>query len=683
MSPPGRPKGEFLSAQREGNPVNPPGRPKGEFLSAQREANPVNPLGRPKGESLSAQREGSPMTAPRPGSTAPALGTAGTRQRRALLKAGALAAAGLTNGPALAQKSGAKVLRYAFEQAEVGFDPAQLSDLYSRIITAHIYEGLYGYDHLARPYKIRPVTAVALPEVSDNFRRFLIRVKPGIFFQDDPVFKGKPRELVAEDYVYSIKRFADPRWKAPAYASVQELRIIGLHPLREAALKNKTPFDYDTPIEGMRALDRYTLEFRLEQPSPRSLVQVLATPDLWGAVAREVIEAAGDKTMERPVGTGPFRLAAWTRSARVVLERNPTYREVRYDAEPNADDAEGQALLARFKGQRLPMVDRVEISIIDEQQPRWLSFLDEQHDLLERLPFEFINLAAPNGRVAPGLAARGIQMSRSLNSDVFYTFFNMDDPVVGGMAPERVALRRAIGLAIDIDQEIRLFWRGQAIPAQSPLAPHTSGYDPRFTSESGQYDLPRARALLDTFGYVDRNGDGWREQPDGTPLVLQWATTPDQRARSRDELRRKDMDKLGLRVEFKTAKFQENLKNARAGKLAIWTLGANSASPDGLPALDRGSSNAIGGQNMARFRDERFDRIYTELRQIPDGPEREKLFFEAKRLLAAYAPYKVHVHRILTDFWHPWLHGYRRPLFWQTWWQYVDIDVQALRKAVG
>jgi ABC-type transport system substrate-binding protein len=606
-----------------------------------------------------------------------------TTQRRTLLKASALAATGLVNAPVLAQSSGTKVLRYAFEQAEVGFDPAQLTDIYSRIITAHIYEGLYGYDHLARPFKIKPVTAVTLPEISDNFRRFLIRVKPGIYFQDDPVFKGKPRELVAEDYVYSIKRFADPRWKSPAYASVQELRILGLHALREAALKNKAPFDYDTPIEGMRAMDRYALEFKLEQPSPRSLVQVLATPDLWGAVAREVIEAAGDKTMERPVGTGPFRLAAWTRSARVVLERNPTYREIRYDAEPNADDAEGQALLARFKGQRLPMVDRVEISIIDEQQPRWLSFLNEQHDLLERLPFEFVNQAAPNGRLAPGLATRGIRLSRTLAPDVTFTFFNMEDPLVGGYTPERVALRRAISLAIDIDQEIRLYWRGQAIPAQSPLVPHTTGYDRMYASESGQYDLPRARALLDTFGYVDRDGDGWREQPDGSPLVLQWSTTPDQRARSRDELRRKDMTNLGLRVEFKTAKFQENLKNARAGKLPIWSLATLAASPDGQPALDRGSSNAIGGQNMARFRDDRFDRIFEQLRQVPDGPEREKLFFEAKRLLAAYAPYKVHVHRILTDFWHPWFSGYRRPLFWLTWWQYVDIDAQAQRKVTG
>jgi ABC-type transport system substrate-binding protein len=605
-------------------------------------------------------------------------------QRRRALKTLAAAAFAPTLPVAVAQTaSGVKVLRYAFDQGENGFDPAQINDIYSRIVTGHLFEGLYGYDYLARPYKIKPFTAAAMPEVSDDFRTWTIRLKPGIYFQDDPAFKGQRRELIAQDYVYSIKRFADPRWKSPAYASIADLRILGLAALRDEALKTGKPFDYDREIEGMRAPDRYTLQFRLERPVPRSLLQVLATPDLWGAVAREVVETYGDKIMEHPVGTGPFRLAQWRRSSLIVLERNPTYREVLYDAEPNADDADGRALAARFSGRKLPMVDRVEIAIIDEQQPRWLSFLNMQQDLLERLPFEFINIAAPNGQLAPNLARRGVQMQRTLNSDRFYTYFNMDDPVVGGYTPEKIALRRAISMGFDIEQEIRLFWRGQAVPAQSSVAPHLSGYDPAFRVDGGGYDLPRARALLDTYGYVDRDGDGWREQPDGSPLVIEWSTTPEQRMRLRDDLRRKDMAKLGIRVVFKVGRFQENLKNGRAGKLMMWTLGASSAAPDGQPGLDLGATVHFGGQNFARFSNPRFDEIYARLRELPDGPEREQLFREAKRILAVYAPYKVQVHRILTDFAWPWLTGYRRPLFTQTWWQYVDIDVALRQRETG
>ncbi len=604
-------------------------------------------------------------------------------RRVALKAAGASTALASLGIPASAsgQDAAIKTLRYAFEVAESGFDPAQLSDLYSRILTAHIFDGLYEYDHLARPFKIRPCTADGMPEHSEDFRTWTVRVRPGIFFQDDPAFKGKRRELIAEDYVYSLKRFFDPRWKSPAAGGMSELRIVGLGPLRERALKSREPFDYDTPVEGLRTLDRYTLQFRFELPQPRFL-QSLTGGDLWGAVAREVVEAYGDTIQAHPVGTGPFRLGEWRRSSRIVLERSPTYREVLYDAEPNADDAEGQELLRRFKGKRLPMIDRVEISIIEETQPRWLSFLNKQQDVMWLLPYEFVNIAAPGGKIAPNLGREGVRLHRALASDVTLTYFNMEDPVIGGYTPDKVALRRAITLAIDIDQEIRLYWRGQAVPAQSPLVPNTTGYDASFKSANGTYDLAQAKALLDTFGYVDRDGDGWREQPDGSPLVLDWATTPDQRARQRDELRRKDMNALGIRVDFKPAKWPENLKNARAGKLMIWSLGSSAASPDGGSSFDRAATSHKGGQNLSRFSQKQFDELYTRIKTIPDGPERERLFFEGKRILAAYAPYKQHVHRILTDLTWPWVIGFRRPPYWLNWWQYVDIDTAARAKAI-
>jgi ABC-type transport system substrate-binding protein len=592
--------------------------------------------------------------------------------RRATLKG--LAATPLAMAlPTPAVEAEPKTLRYAFEIAESGLDPVQLVDLYSRILTAHIFEGLYGYDHLARPFKIKPLTAESMPDVSADFRTWTVRVRPGIYFIDDPAFKGKPRELVAEDYVYSLKRFFDPRWKSPAFPTLAEQMILGAAQVRERALKEQKPFDYDAVIEGMRALDRYTLQFRLEEPRPRFL-QTIASSDLYGAVAREVVEAYGDAIVEHPVGTGPFKVAEWRRSSRIVLVRNPTYRRRLYDAEPNPDDEEGLALVARFRGRRLPMIDRVEISIIEETQPRWLSFLNKQLDLLERLPYEFSNIAIPNNRLAPNLARQGVRMYRSLNSDVTLTIFNMDNPVIGGYTPERVALRRAICLGIDVEREIRLYWRGQAVRAQSGLMPNTVGFDPKFRSEMGEFNLARAKALLDTYGYLDRDGDGWREQPDGAPLVLEWATTPDQRARQRDELRRKDMSALGIRVDFRPAKWPENLKSARAGKLMVWSLGYSAAEPDGQPSLDRGASVHVGGQNLARFRNKEFDQIYDRMRLLPDGPEREHLFFEAKRILIAYAPEKDQVHRILTDLAQPWLHGYRRPLYWNEFWHYVDIE---------
>ncbi len=572
-----------------------------------------------------------------------------------------------------------KTLRISFPIAETGFDPAQVNDLYSRTVTPHIFEGLYEYDHLARPARIRPLTADGMPQVSEDFRTWTVKIKPGIYFMDDPAFKGSKRldaqgrrELTAADYVYSYKRFADPANKSPVWGGMLDTGFVGLEALRKKALEARKPFDYDTEIEGIRALDRHTIQFRTIQPRP-SLIETLATGDLFGAVAREVVEHYGDAIMAHPVGTGPFRLAQWRRASFIALERNPQYRDMFYDFEPAADDAVGQAMVAQFKGRRLPMVDRVEISIIEESQPRWLAFLNGQLDWLT-VPGEFVSQAMPNGKLAPNLAKRGIRGARSLNSDSGYLYFNMEDPVVGGYTPERVALRRAIGLSMDTDREIRLVRRGQAVPAQSALVPHTSGYDPAYKSEMSTYDPARAKALLDLFGYVDRNGDGWREQPDGRPLVLELATQPDQLSRQFNELYKRNFEAVGIQLKFNISKWPEQLKAARSGKLQMWVLGGSAAAPDGQASLARYYSLQLGAQNFARFKNQEFDRLYRRMSEIPDGPEREALFLQAKMIGLAYMPYKFLVHRISSDLTQPWLQGYRRTQFWQDWWHRVDID---------
>ena len=586
------------------------------------------------------------------------------------------AAQAVKAAPRVAPSAGAqgqRVLRYAFQIAETGFDPAQISDTYSRTVTAHLFESLYAFDHLARPALVLPLTADGLPEVENDYQRWTVKLRPGIHFTDDPAFKGARRELVAEDFAYSFKRFADPAVKSPFWATVEDLRFVGLAELRKQALASKQPFNYDQAIPGLRVIDRYTLQFNLEEPRPRFL-ETLAISDLYGAVAREVVQFYGDKIAEHPVGTGPFRLASWRRSSLIVLTRNPGYRERLWDAQPAPDDAEGQAIAAQLRGRRVPLLDRVEISIIEEVQPRWLSFLNGQADFLDRLPAEFVDVAMPGGRIAPNLVKQGIKGRRVLVSDVVMTYYNMDDPVVGGYTPDKVALRRALNLAIDLEREIRLVRRGMAIPAQSPVMPHLSGYDPAFKSENSDFDPARARALLDLYGYVDRDGDGWRELPDGRPLVLAYATQPDQNSRQLNELWQKNMSAIGVKIEFKTAKWPENLKAARAGKLQMWGVASAATGGDGQMMLTRYYGPQAGLQNLARFRLPAFDAIHQRMTRLPDGPERLALFDQAKRLAIAYAPYKLHCHRYVADLMVAGVVGYRRPAFWNGWWHLVDME---------
>jgi ABC-type transport system substrate-binding protein len=586
-----------------------------------------------------------------------------------LVVAGLLALSLLT--PALAKDE--KVLRYAFRVAETGFDPARIQDLYSRMITPHIFESLVTYDHLARPAKLKPLTAEAMPEPNADFTVWTARIKPGIYFTDDPAFGGKKRELVAQDYVYSFTRYADPAIPSPGWTAVETWGIQGLKEARDKAQSSKKPFDYDTPIAGLKAVDRYTIRITLTKPSPRFL-QELAQADLYGAVAREVVEKYGDQIMAHPVGTGPFVLTQWRRASLIVLERNAAYRERFYDAEPNADDAEGQALLAKFKGRRLPMIDRVEVSIIDENQPRWLSFLNAQHDFIERVPEDFISLAAPNGKLAPNLAKQGMQLHRLLNSEVFFHMFNMDDPVIGGMTPDKVALRRAISLAMDAEAEIRLVRRGQAIPAQSTYVPNTSAYDPKLKTENSEFNPAKAKGLLDTFGYVDKDGDGCRDAPDGSALQLVMNTTPEAFQRQIDERFEKDMRRVNLCVKFQPAKWPEQLRAARSGKYQMWAVAQAADKPDSLSSLTRLHGAQIGGNNLSRFNHPEVNKLYEEAAVMPDGPERLAVFRRAALIATAYAPIKFKGHRFLTDITRAQMSGYRRPLFWQNWWEYIDID---------
>jgi ABC-type transport system substrate-binding protein len=322
-------------------------------------------------------------------------------KRRALLQAGVVGPAALAIGRPASGQTGTpqKVFRWAFPAAETGFDPAQISDLYSNYVISHIFEAPLQYDYLARPAIIKPRTAAALPEISADFRSFTVRIRPGIFFQDDPVFLGKPRELTAADHIYQLKRVADPRWKSPLWPSIESSNILGLAQARKAAQASGR-FDYDAEIEGVRLLDRFTFQIRLTEPSPR-FGENLTDARVFAGVAREVVDAYEKEIMGKPVGTGPFRLFSWTRASRIVLERNPAFRDEFYDGQPAADDARAQATLARLKGRKLPMVDRVEISVIEESQPRWLSFLNGQQDTVN-VPLDFINIAAPNGKDRAG-----------------------------------------------------------------------------------------------------------------------------------------------------------------------------------------------------------------------------------------------------------------------------------------
>jgi ABC-type transport system substrate-binding protein len=584
----------------------------------------------------------------------------------------------LTLGVSAANGAAPKTLRYAFEIAETGFDPIEVTDLYSRNVTGNIFDAPLRFAYLAAPGTLEPNTSDGMPEVSSDYRTVTVHIRKGIYFADDPAFNGKRRELTAEDYVYSYKRIYDPHWNSSSYEEFQTLGLIGLEALRAEAIRTGH-FDYDRQVEGLRTLDRYTFQIKLSIPSPR-FVGDLADSSIMGAVAREVVEKYGDNIMAHPVGTGPFRLTEWRRSSFIVLERNPGYRTDIFHVTADPTDADAQRIARELDGKRLPLIDRIEISIIEESQPRWLSFLNGEADFMWNMPLDLADLALPNGKPAPNLLKKHIQIDRVPRIDVAYMVFNMENPVVGGYTPANVALRRAISLGFDTAEQIRTYLKFQAFPAQSFVMPGVYGYDPTLRTENGVTSVARAKALLDQYGYVRRHGTRWRDNPDGSPLVIEVSTMPDQRSRIMDEIFKKSLDALDLRSAFKVAKWPDQLKAARAGTYMIWWLGLSASGPDPSGAMRQAYGPASGGENLARFKLGAFDKLYLEQDRTPDGPERLAMLQQMNELLTAYAPMKFMAHRYIINMAYPWIKYYRTwPFTRADFWRYIDID-EALKE---
>ena len=562
-----------------------------------------------------------------------------------------------------------KIIRTAFIVAETGFDPQATSDLYSDSIQRAIFETLYGFDYLARPYKRVPRTAVAMPEIADGGRTWTIRVKPGIYFADDPAFKGKKRELAAADYVYAWKRLLDPKIRSPFAWYLQD-KVVGAEPVIEAAKKTNR-FDYDATIEGLQALDRYTLRLKLKEPDYIMLGYMTQSP--MAAVAREVVEAYGDASgwvQANPVGTGPYRLKTWRRGQQIVLEANPNYRDETF---PESNDPADRELVAKMRGKKLPIVGRIEVNIIEESNPRLLAFNSGALDYAN-VPSDLSDTVLDgSGHLRPDYVQRGIILARVTQPALQYAYFNMDDPVVGGFGKEKIALRRAISMGFDRPELIRVVYQGQALPATQPIPPNLPGHDPAW-NVALKYDPAAANALLDRFGYVDRDGDGYRELPDGKPLKLVMASTPSSRDREFDELWQKSMKAIGIRIEFFKQKFPDLIKMGKAGQLQMWRVGWINLYAEGDAFVQLLYGPNIGQTNYARFSLPEYDELYRASRRIADGPERNKLYRRMSEIVAAYNPWWLGFYTVENTLVQPWVQGYKKHVYWEHPWKYLDID---------
>jgi len=520
-----------------------------------------------------------------------------------------------------------KILRITFQAAETGFDPVKVSDYYSGTVIEAIFDPLLTYDYLARPATLVPNTAVSLPEITDQGRTYTLRVKPGITFADDPAFKGAKRELTAADYAYSIGRFLDPKNRSP-YAFLYE------------------------GVDKLEAPERYTLRIRLKNPD-LNFGHVLAF-SLSGAVAREAIQAYGDESAAKPVGTGPFRLKRYVRSSKIVLEANPGYREVLRE------------------GKRLPLIGGVEISIMEETQSRWLAFQRGDTDMEYQLAEVAPTFITPGGELKPEFAKRGIKLERSVDPEIIYLYFNMQDKTVGGLSKEKIALRRAIAMAYKVEDQIRIIRKGQSIRAQYPIPPGVAGHDPEYRL-SIAHDPRAANALLDRFGYK-KGPDGHRSLPNGERLVIRYSSTPSERDRQFDELMKRSLDSIAVRLEIHKDRFPELIKLENQCRLMMRGAAWIADYPDGDNFMQLLYGPNSGQSNNACYRSAEYDERYEKSRLLPHGPERDRLYREMTRIMETDTVWLLTDSRYRNVLLQPRVKGFKKHPVMHAEWLYLDLE---------
>lgn len=555
-----------------------------------------------------------------------------------------------------------KVLNLVVSAEVKGMDPIYANDLYSNGEVARIYEGLLEYHYLKRPYTLAPNLAESLPEVSADGLTYTFKIRQGVFFQDDKAFpNAKGRELVAEDFVYSIKRLADPKLQGLGWWMIDG-KIAGLNEWRDKYSKEDA-VDYSEKIEGLQALDRYTLQFKLSRPFPQFLYS-LAMPFTF-AVAKEVVEHYGKEFLNHPVGTGPFMLPEFTQEKKITYTKNPTFRKKLF---PSDYTDEFAAVAKEYGGKELPLVEKVVVNIMKEDQPRWLNFQKGNLDYIGIPKDNFDAAVTPDNGLADALAKKGIALLISPQLDVTYVAFNHDLDVF-----KNKKLRQAMALAYDSATSNKLFYNNTAMPAQSIVPPGIAGNMPSYVSPFRNRDLEQAKKLLAEAGYA--NGAGLPEFSYDCPNSTV--------SRQQGEFFMKNMADIGIKVRVVQNTWPELQKKIDKRQVQLWGIAWGADYPDAENFLQLlYGPNKSPGANGSGFDNAEFNSLFKKASLMQDSAERTAIYEKLNRMAAEEVPLIYGVHRQAYTMKHSWLKNYISTDFDAGQAQYLDIDLTKKAEAL-
>lgn len=546
-----------------------------------------------------------------------------------------------------------------------GMDPAGAEDTYSAMEVLRVYEGLLEYHPFKRPYTLVPLLAESMPKIAKGGTEYIFKIRKGVLFQNDIAFPlGKGRELKAADFVYSLKRLADPKVQATGWWLLEN-RVLGLDEWRATALKTGHA-DYSAKVDGLQAPDDTTLIIKLKKPVPQFLY-ALAMP-YSAAVAQEVVEKYGSDFLNHPVGTGPFQVISYKPKEEIDYIKNPTYWGQTYPTEGALSDKE--AGLLEDAGKKLPLVDRVSVRVIIEDQPRWLHFLQGDLDINGVPKDNFGQAIDENKNLRPEFREKGMVLSKDVGMDLTYTAFNTDSDEIPQFRNKHV--RQAISLALDNREAIHTFYNDMATFAQTPIPPGIPGYDPNFKNPYRTNDLVLAKKLLADAGYPD--GKGFPE--------ITYDTLADTTSRQMAEYVAKNLKNLGLQVKMNTDTWPTLLERIQRRQTQLWGLawGADYPDAENFLQLFYGPNAQPGGMNGAYYRNKEYDRLFEKARSMPDSPERTRLYRQLAQMVAEDCPVVLDLHRIAVTLHQPWLRNWKHMEFANNGAKYLGVNMDLKRK---
>ena len=606
------------------------------------------------------------------------------------------------NDPYPASERGRNILYAAFVQRPKHLDPVQSYTSDESTFIRQVYEPPLQYHYLKRPYQLVPLTSTEVPKAKPapgGGTVYEIHIRPGIRYQPHPAFVASnlelsprqvaslkspyalplgTRELVADDYLYQIKRLAHPRLYSPIFGLMAQ-HIVGLDELSRVLKAADRGGWLDLrayPLKGVERVDEHTLRITLKDDYPQFvywLAMPFFAPMPWEADRFFQQPGMAERNFSLdwwPVGTGPYMLTENNPNSRMVLERNPNFHGEAYPSSGAPGDA--AAGLLRDAGKPLPFIDRVVFTREKESVPYWNKFLQGYYDSAGISSDQFdqaVRVSVEGGaEPSPEMLEKGIQLDTAVAATVYYFGFNIKDAVVRGTSERAPKLRQAFSIAVDMEEYLSIFANGRGIVASSPLPPGIFGrregaasIDPVThvwrNGHAERRPLSEAKRLLAEAGYADG-----RDARTGTPLVLYFDTTSSGPGdKSRLDWWRNQLAKLGIQLEVRDTDWNRFQEKIRKGTQQLYGLGWSADYPDPenfLFLLYGPEARADGaGANSSNYANPRYDALFEKMKNLPNGPERQRLIDRMVDLLRQDAPWIFGFHPKDYTLRQSWLHN--------------------------